>query len=347
MRQFLLDSSFLEVQTPILASSAGGAIARPFTTSATEFPEKTLAMRIAPELWLKRLIIGGFERVFEIGPVFRNEGLDGTHNPEFTTCEFYQAYASLKDLMRMTEKLMTRLVKSSNKFRYGSAPIPNPAEKVLLKTPFTRLPFIVTIENALKQKLPLLHTPTAFSDLLTIFKKHDLPLPPTSTLPTLLDKLSTLFIEPDCQNPTFITHHPALLAPLAKQVFDRRTGQYLSLRAELFIEGKEVANMYEEENSPFAQYASFLSQTRHKHQPQGNDQGQVGMVNEHGDEAAGGKIDESYIRALEYGLPPTGGWGAGVDRIVMLMAGKERISDVLAFGNLRNVVGLGGNGGES
>ncbi|KAL2063726.1 hypothetical protein VTL71DRAFT_5531 [Oculimacula yallundae] len=324
MRDFLLKDNFLEVQTPLIADKAGGAIAKPFTTVATEFSEKQLALRVAPEIWLKRLVIGGMDRVFEIGPAFRNEGLDATHNPEFTTCEFYRAFTELEELMNMTEAMLTTVAARVTELR--SKTLTHLPESVTLTdftTPFQRLEFIPTIEAALSTTLPDLSSPTAETELKALFAKHNLPLPQISTLPRLLDKLSAIYIEPSCTIPTFITHHPACMAPLAKSFLCPKTKQVISARAELFVQKREIANMYEEENSPLTQREKFTQQLQWK------------------DEENTAGVDESYLEAMEYALPPTGGWGAGVDRIVMMFSGAKRISDVLAFGSLRNVVNLG------
>ncbi|KAG4411631.1 hypothetical protein IFR04_015230 [Cadophora malorum] len=327
MRDFLLKDNFMEVQTPLIADKAGGAIAKPFTTVATEFSDKQLALRIAPEIWLKRLVIGGMDRVFEIGPAFRNEGLDATHNPEFTTCEFYRAFTDLEELMRMTESMLSSIATRVSELRKKTLvnlPAGPPLED--FTKPFQRLEFIPTIEAVLGTSLPDLSSPTAEADLTALFEKHSLPLPLSPTLPRLLDKLSSLYIEPSCSTPTFITHHPSCMAPLSKSFLCPKTSQSISARAELFIGHREIANMYEEENSPLQQREKFVQQLKWK-----DDENRAG-------------VDESYIEALEYGLPPTGGWGAGIDRIVMMFGGAKRISDVLAFGSLRNVVNLGREG---
>ncbi|KAI9047831.1 hypothetical protein LZ554_008539 [Drepanopeziza brunnea f. sp. 'monogermtubi'] len=291
IRSFLLADSFLEVQTPLIADKAGGAIAKPFTTVATEFSDKTLALRIAPEIWLKRLVIGGMDRVFEIGPAFRNEGLDATHNPEFTTCEFYKAFADLEQLMSMTEAMLSGIatqVSSLISTTLTSLPVMDTAA---FHQPFARIPFIPAIEAGLGEKLPDLSSPTAEKDTIALFKAHDIPLPLSPTLPRLLDKLSSIYIEPRCTLPTFITHHPSCMAPLSKSFRCSQTSQAVSARAELFIQNREVANMYEEENSPLAQREKFVQQLQWR------------------DDENCASIDESYLEALEWGLPPTGGGG--------------------------------------
>ncbi|KAI9648024.1 mitochondrial lysine-tRNA synthetase [Ciborinia camelliae] len=331
IRDFLVKDDFLEFQTPILADKASGAMAQPFKTNATEFPEKELTLRIAPELWLKRLVIGGLDRVFEIGPAFRNEGLDATHNPEFTTCEFYKAYADLEDLISMTEELISGLVHLVDNLRDEFQPVrympftelPRFDESIYAR-PFKRIEFIPAIETALGERLPDLQKENAREEVLSLFTKHTLEVPENPTLPRLLDELASLYIEPHCSSPTFIMHHPSCMAPLSKSFLDAHTQQLVSARVELFIQHQEIANMYEEENSPFDQRRKLEEQLRFKDV-----------------ENPVTKVDEGYVQALEVGLPPTGGWGCGVDRLVMWLGGAKRISDVLPFGNLRNVVNLG------
>ncbi|KAI9652158.1 MAG: hypothetical protein M1829_001829 [Trizodia sp. TS-e1964] len=320
LRNFFIQDGFYEVETPILAESASGAVARPFLTSATEFPERSLALRIAPELWLKRLILGGMDRVFEIGPSFRNEGLDTTHNPEFTTCEFYKSFADLEELITITESLLRGLAQHVQKLKETQF-TSLPQLHIDFTSPFKRIDFIPTLEKAIIQPLPDLTSPSAASDLLEIFKSHSIPPPPFPTLPRLLDKLSSHFLEPASSTPTFIINPPAALSPLSKS-FSHANGQLVSARVELFLHGRELINAYEEENSPFEQRRKFELQASWR------------------DQEDGSTVEESYLQALEWGLPPTGGWGCGVDRLCMLFTGAERIGDVLSFGSLRNVVSL-------
>ncbi|KAL2841384.1 hypothetical protein BJY01DRAFT_217566 [Aspergillus pseudoustus] len=318
LRQFFLDRSFIEVSTPILNSIAGGAVARPFYTTATEFSDRQLSLRIAPELWLKRLVVGGFDRVFEIGPSFRNEGLDKTHNPEFTTCEFYNAYSNLENLMSTTEKLLCGVAQHIDEFNSKAGTLtPTTVDFI---TPFRQLDFIPGIETAIGRQLPNLTSPYAAEQTLSIFKDLSLQIPSNPTLPRLLDELSSIYLEPHCISPTFIINPPECLSPLSKSFTHPSTNQIVAARAELFIEGKEIVNMYEEENSPSDQRRKFEDQLRYSK-----------------DAKEPGEIDEEYLKALEWGLPPTGGWGCGIDRLVMLFTGMKRIADVLPFGNLRAV----------
>lgn len=324
LRDFFHARSFLEVQTPILASAAGGAVATPFTTN----PPNPLALRIAPELWLKRLVVGGLDRVFELGPSFRNEGLDATHNPEFTTCEFYQSYASLPDLITTTESLLSSLATTTASLSLPSLPPISPVP--FISPPYPQYPFLPALASHLGHPLPDLSLPTALPQLRALLTSTSHPLAgPAQTLdlPALLDKLAAHHIEPlSATTPLFITHHPVCLSPLAKSLRCPTTNQLVSARAELFYGGRELANMYEEENDPFAQRDKFVAQA---HAQTGEGDGEV-------------LIDEGYVEALEAGLPPTGGWGCGVERLVMVFAGAERISEVLSFGSLRNVVGVSG-----
>lgn len=327
----------IEVQTPILAANAGGALARPFETRATEFLDKELALRIAPELWLKRLVAGGLERVFEIGSAFRNEGLDATHNPEFTMCELYAAHANLQDLMDMTMDLFQAISQDIHDYaRTNDLQLVIPSSETFVKKNFKQIEFIPALQEALGYNLPDLASPTAVSEILGFVKGAGIqPSPsPEPTLSKLLDHLASKVLESQSETtPLFITHHPACMSPLSKSFTCPITQQQVAARAELFYRGHELANMYEEENDPFEQRRKFVEQNRIK-------AGQT-LAD---DEEPPHIVDEQYIQVLESGLPPTGGWGCGIDRLVMLFTGAKRISDVLAFGSLRNVVGLASSG---
>ncbi|KAF7509815.1 hypothetical protein GJ744_007510 [Endocarpon pusillum] len=337
MRTFLRARGYSEVQTPILSSRAGGAIARSFETFATEFSERKLALRVAPELWLKRLILGGMDRIFEIGQCFRNEGLDKTHNPEFTTCEFYSTYASIRNLCEITEKMLNLIVKNiegapqkeDESNRHPRIKMPPLALKAdFFKGPYAQIDFLLGLNEALGLKLPDLCAEHATAEVINIFKEMKIELPAYPTLPRLLDKLSTTYLEPRCHKPTWIINHPECLSPLSKS-FPHPSpdiGQPVAARAELFIHGREIVNCYEEENSPFEQRRKFMMQQRYANAGDGRRQDKEAM-----------EVDEDYLQALEWGLPPTGGWGCGIDRLVMLLTGKQRINDVLTFGNLRSV----------
>jgi lysyl-tRNA synthetase class 2 len=321
IRTSFIQSGFLEVETPMFDVNAGGAVARPFETVANEMSNTQIRLRIAPELNLKRLIVGGQDKIFEIGRSFRNEGVDNTHNPEFTTCEFYEVGATLPQLIERTEDLIHGLHTAIEALRSTYFPTLPAPQGIDFSHPFAQLPFIPTIEKAIGRKLPDLSSPNATAEVTALFADLNLAPITNPTLPRLLDTLAEQYIEPLCINPTFITHHPEALSPLSKSFVDAATGQRVGARVELFIRGREYVNAYEEENSPFEQRRKFLHQ-------------QALQADGHG------AVDESYLEALEWGMPPTGGWGAGLDRLVMLFADQKRIADVLPFGTLRNVVGM-------
>lgn len=344
LRAYLAHALYcVEVQTPILAANAGGASARPFATQATEFPHKDIALRIAPELWLKRLVVAGFDRVFELGPAFRNEGVDHTHNPEFTVCEFYLAHSNLDALMNITQTLFHGIAKFvRGLIRKGIVRLDSPEESIF-EAKFERVEFLPELQKALGRPLPDLDSPTAVVDLIKLLdeagKDWHLSLPPgRPSLPKLLDHLAGALLEPRSKGrPLYIIHHPVCMSPLAKSFTCPQTGQQVAARAELFFDGNELANMYEEENDPLKQRRKFVDQARARLAQHGEE----GLAD---DEEPPHVVDEQYISVLESGLPPTGGWGCGVDRLVMLFTGAKRISDVLPFGNLRNVVGLASAG---
>jgi lysyl-tRNA synthetase class 2 len=243
--------------------------------------------------------------------------LDKTHNPEFTTCEFYHAYANLENLMTMTEDLLSGMAAHIRASNTTATLNPTTAN---FAAPFRRIDFITGIEEATGHKLPDLESPDALDKVTSLFSDLSHPLPSNPTLPRLLDELCSIYVEPQCIDPTFIINPPECLSPLSKSFIDPTTKQRVAARGELFIEGKEVVNTYEEENSPFEQRRKFEDQLRFN-----KDIGEPG------------EIDESYLEALEWGLPSTGGWGCGVDRLCMLFTGARRIGDVLPFGNLRAV----------
>lgn len=332
----------LEVQTPIIAANAGGATARPFATRATEFLDKELALRIAPELWLKRLVVAGFDRVFELGQAFRNEGVDATHNPEFTVCEFYMANANLDRLMHITQGMFYSIAKAVSHFAEDGKmklEVPNPD---LFGDSFEKVEFLPELEKAIGQPLPDLTQPNAVTKIINLLRKagkdwHN-SLPPNPSLPKLLDHMAAAVLEPRSHGrPLFIINHPVCMSPLAKSFTCKTTGQHVAARAELFFNGNELANMYEEENDPFKQRRKFVDQVKERLAQQG----ELTLAD---DEEPPHVVDEQYISVLESGLPPTAGWGCGVDRMVMLFTGAKRISDVQPFGNLRNVVGLASMG---
>lgn len=340
----------IEVQTPILAANAGGAVARPFTTNATEFPEKQLALRIAPELWLKRLVVAGFDRIYEIGPAFRNEGLDLTHNPEFTMCEFYVSHINLEQVMQETKNMFHDLATSVAKFRdEHNLHTLQPLDPKVFAKEWQVIDFIPAINMELGSPLPWLdNNPNAVQEIIKLLedrgKDWHKSLPPNPSLPKLLDRIAGAVLEPQSKGkPIFITKHPACMSPLAKTFTCPFTKQFVSARAEVFFDGNELANMYEEENSPYVQRLKFVDQAKAKLAQQQHAAPGEQLVGDEDDEPAH-FIDEQYISVLESGLPPTAGWGCGVDRLVMMFTGAGRISEVQPFGNLRNVVGLASTG---
>ncbi len=245
------------------------------------------------------------------------------HNPEFWTCEFYKTYTNLEELINITERLFLDIS------RYVRAILGTDCPSLVacdvdFTAPYSRLDFIPAIEESIQGKLPDLASSDAESKLLELFHTRKIVLPSSPTLPRLLDKLSSKYIEPRCVTPTWIVNHPECLSPLSKSFVHPETQQRVAARAELFVNEQELVNTYEEENSPIEQRRKFEMQLRY------NDT-----------ENPVSRVDESYLQALEYGMPPTGGWGCGIERLCMLFGGIQRIADTLSFGTLRNVVAFG------
>ncbi|KFH71782.1 lysyl-tRNA synthetase [Podila verticillata NRRL 6337] len=319
IRQYLDSRHFLEVETPILSTQAGGANAKPFVTHANAL-DMEMHMRVAPELFLKQLVIGGADRVYELGKQFRNEGIDADHNPEFTTCEFYQAYANLDSLFEMTEDMLQEMAKSVT----GSSTVPykmSNEETVNLsfKKPFRKINIMETLEEKIGAPLPDLDN-EPIAELLKLCKENKVFVSAPHTVPRIIDKLISTFIEPECTQPTFLWGHPLIMSPLAKDI-KLDSGRTVAGRFELFVAGKEIVNAYEELNDPVQQKERFTKQQTDK---------------ENGDEEAQ-PMDQAFCTALEYGLPPTAGWGMGVDRVCQILTGSSHIRDVLAFPTMRTL----------
>lgn len=307
IREFLDERGFIEVETPILQPLYGGAAARPFVTHHNAL-DMQLYLRIADELYLKRLIVGGMERVYEIGKDFRNEGMDRSHNPEFTMLEFYAAYFDYADVMKMTEELLESVAVHA----CGGTAVPFGDATINFDAPFRRITMYdaleeiggVDVRNASDEALRERVRALGVEDVDQMGRGK------------LIDELFGELVEPRLIQPTFITDYPREMSPLAKP---KRGDPELTERFELIVAGKELVNAYSELNDPFDQRERFEAQAR---------------LRAGGDEEAH-VLDEDFIRALEYGMPPTGGFGMGIDRLVMVLTNQPSIRDVILFPTMR------------
>jgi lysyl-tRNA synthetase class 2 len=303
VRAYLDGAGFIEVETPILQPLYGGAMARPFTTHHNAL-DRDLYLRIATELYLKRLIVGGLERVYEIGKNFRNEGISYKHNPEFTVIEWYEAYADYEDVMRRVEELMPRAVEAA---RYEG--------EIDFTPPYRRVTLRDAIHEATGIDVLALRDRDALEAAIAA-SEHDIPTDGL-TWPELVDDLFSKVVEPTLVQPTFVIDYPKEISPLAK---DHRSEPGLVERFEFFAGGMELANAFSELNDPDEQRARFEAQRRFA--AEGNEEAMP--------------FDEAYIQALEHGLPPAGGIGIGIDRVVMLMTGRHSLREVVLFPAMRD-----------
>jgi len=308
IRQFLNQRGFLEVETPVLQPSAGGALALPFITHYHAL-NQDFYLRIATELHLKRLIIGGFDKVYELGRIFRNEGISTKHNPEFTTLESYEAYAGYSDVMKMVEEMVSKIGKKvlgTDKIKFGD-------NIISFKPPWQRLDLRQAIEKY--SGIDFDKFPDANS-LRAEMLKLKIEADPQKDRGRLIDELISTFVEPNLIQPTFLLDYPVEMSPLAKT---KPEDERLVERFEAFAGGMEIANAFTELNDPVEQRQRFLNQ---KKECQAEDEEIE-------------SIDEDFLLALEYGMPPTGGLGVGIDRLVMLLTGQQSIREVIFFPQLR------------
>tara|TARA_Y100001936_G_scaffold246523_1_gene290622 strand:+ start:593 stop:2083 length:1491 start_codon:yes stop_codon:yes gene_type:complete len=308
IRSYLDKMDFLEVETPVLQPIYGGANARPFTTHHNALDQR-FYLRIADELYLKRLVIGGIERVYEIAKDFRNEGMDRNHNPEFTMLEFYWAYADYVDNMNLVEDMIRKVSKKTD-----SDLITYDNEEIDLSKPFKRVSFFDLLNENLGEDISQMNS----QSLKELCSKKGLNTEANSNYGQFLDQLMSEFVEPKLIQPTFVTDYPTAISPLAKK--HRNGNEKLVERFELFIAGSEFANAFSELNDPIDQRERFESQQK---------------LALDGDEEAH-PVDENFLQAMESGMPPTGGVGIGIDRLVMLLTGNRSIKDVILFPAMKN-----------
>lgn len=308
IRRYLDNQGFLEVETPVLHNEAGGAAARPFITHHNA-QNIDMVLRIATELHLKRLIVGGMERVYEMGRIFRNEGMDATHNPEFTTIEAYQAYADFEDIMDLTEGI----IQSAAKAVTDAESVPYQGTEIFIGRKFARKHML----EAIKEQTGIdFWKEMTLEEATALAKEHHVTVEKHFTVGHIINAFFEEFVEDTLIQPTFIYGHPVEVSPLAKKNAD---DPRFTDRFELFIVGREFANAFTELNDPIDQLSRFEAQAQAK---------------ELGDDEATG-IDYDYVEALEYGMPPTGGLGIGIDRLIMLLTDVTSIRDVLLFPTMK------------
>lgn len=310
MRRYLDSLGYLEVETPTLHSIAGGAAARPFVTHHNAL-DMELYMRIAIELHLKRLIVGGLEKVYEIGRVYRNEGTSTRHNPEFTMIELYEAYADYKDIMDLVENMVAHIAQEV----LGTTTIEYQGQQIDLKPQWRRVSMVDAVKEVTGVDFGVHMTD---EEAHSLAKEHKVPVEKHMTFGHILNAFFEQFVEETLIQPTFVTGHPLEISPLAKK---NDQDPRFTDRFELFVVAREHANAFSELNDPIDQRERFESQLQEKEQ--GNDEAH--------------EMDEDFIRALEFGMPPTGGLGIGIDRLVMLLTNAPSIRDVLLFPHMRNL----------
>ncbi|MEO5900770.1 MAG: lysine--tRNA ligase [Ilumatobacteraceae bacterium] len=307
-RRTLGAHGYIEVETPVLHLEAGGAHARPFITHHNAL-DMDMYLRIALELHLKRLIVGGMDRVYEIGRIFRNEGISTRHNPEFTMIELYEAFADYSEMMAISEELVANAARDA----LGTTVIELGGLQVDLAQPWQRVRMIDLVEDMVGRRV---HPSMPVAEMRQIAAEHEISVNPAWGSGKIIEELFEHLCEAGLIRPTFVTGHPVEISPLARV---DRTDPFLTERFEFFINGREHGNGYSELNDPVEQRLRFEDEQRAK---------------EAGD-AEAGSVDEDYLRALEYGLPPTGGLGIGIDRVAMLVAGVSSIKEVILFPTLR------------
>jgi len=308
IREFFNQRDFIEVETPVLQPLAGGAAARPFVTHHQAL-DLDLYLRIAPELYLKRLIVGGFERVYEIARCFRNEGIDWAHNPEFTQIEFYQAYADYQDLMKLTEDLFKALLKKVT----GGSIVEYQEKKIDFTPPYPRIDYREAVRDCAGIDLD------KEKDLKTLIKKAEefkIPVDKTWDKGKIIDEIYKEKVRPNIVKPTFLINHPLEVSPLAKRMPDRPN---YTERFQLLVAGLEICNAFSELNDPFDQEERFKEQQK---------------LLDKGDQEAQ-PFDQDFINALKYGMPPTAGEGIGIDRLTCLLTNTRNIKEVILFPTLK------------